>query len=121
MQEQYQTAARAEFAAGFQALFAKHPRLKSVSWSASDEYNDEGGSDYCSNHEDPTINGFGPYDDVSETDEEAENLYADDAVAGAKAIVKEVRAFTADFPTDFYEEQFGHNTVSVTAAGISED
>lgn len=121
MQAECQTTARAEFAAGLKELFELHPRLKSINWSASDEYNDEGGSYYSSNHEEPVINGYNNYDETSETDEEAENLYAENAPAGAKAIVKAVTSFLSDFPTEFYEEQFGCNSITVTGKGIQED
>lgn len=121
LQKDYQATARAEFAAGFKDLFVAHPRLKSVAWSASNEYNDEGGSDYLSQHEDPTINGFSEYDEDSEDETPGENLYAENAAVGAKSIVKAVKAFLRDFPEGFYEEQFGLDTVSVTAEGISTD
>ncbi len=109
----YQTTAFAEFKAGFRALFDQYPRLQTVRWHASYEYNDEGGTDLSSAHEEPHINGFDEYGDVPDYEDEGENLLDaseanDDRPADkeAKAIVKAVRALTGSFEHVFYEQHF---------------
>lgn len=124
--EQFKTA-KAEFAAGFKDLFASYPRLKSVSWSGSFEYNDEGGTDWYSSHEDCAINGF-DYSGDDETGDEGpdrgENLHelADQGDKEAKQIIKDLRAFLSSFDDDFYEERFAdQESVTVTRKGVSND
>ncbi len=127
LQAQQFKAAKAEFAAGFKDLFDRYPRLKSVSWGSSYEYNDEGGNSFCSTHEDATINGF-DYSGDDETGDEGpdrgENLHelAEQGDKEAKQIIKELRAFVASFDEDFYEERFADDeSVIVTRAGINKE
>lgn len=123
--KKYRATCLSEFRAGFKALFAQYPRLKTVSWSAADEYNDEGGSDWCSTHEEASINGASAYDDALEGDD-GDNLYAlaepaegRPADKEAAAIVKAVQVHLAAFESDFYEYEYpdgaNANRRSVTA------
>ncbi len=109
---EYHRTAKTEFAAAFKTLFAQYPRLKTISWTASEEYNDENGTDWCSTHEEPSINGRDPYDDDMD-DADGENLYAlaepaegRPADKEAKTIVKAVEGVLSSFDDDFYEHHF---------------
>ncbi len=117
LKAQYQSEAAAEFEAGFGDLFARYPRLVAVSWGGGSEYNDEGGSDYYSNHQEPSINGFSDYD-AEEGGDDGENLHelakVDDEAA---VIVEAVKAFLRAFDQDFMEYEY-YDGATATREGI---
>ncbi len=100
----YQKLSLKEFKAGAKELFVGRPRLKTISWSGSEEYNDEGGTSFSSTHEEARINGF-EYGEDYDGEEDVEDLetLGDEGDKEAKQIVKSVRAFLSSFPHDeFY-------------------
>ncbi len=115
LKDSYIETARAEFKAGFAALFDQYPQLKSVSWTQYTPYFNDGEECSFSVHlDEPTINGFDPYDD----DKDAANLYAQ-TDKESKACLKAVDDFLDAFDADVYEDLFDdHVEVTVTRKGI---
>ncbi len=126
LQTQQFKLAKAEFAAGFKDLFARYPRLQSVSFTGSHEYNDEGGTEWYSSHEDCSINGFDSCGDDEDGDESPDrvNLYqlAEEGDKEAKQTIKELTTFLGSFDDSFYEERFcDDESVTVTRAGVNKE
>ncbi len=105
LSKDYEKAIKGEFTTAIEALFAVHPRLKSIDWSAGDEYNDGDSTSFSSNHEEPQINGFDGFED----DSDPANLLktAEEGDKEAKAATKDVWDTMTAFPGSFYESYFG--------------